>query len=400
MKTTINNFTRLLFLFSIPLFLIFQSCEKEIPEPQEEEEELTSLELDCSDAVNDGESITLANRNMGIDYIINCVYQADGDLIIEEGVTIQFGTDAGIKVRESGSIQVLGTAENQVLFTGEDKLPGAWRGIFIDCNDPKNKIEHSTIEYAGGEAFNSNGDQGAVIVWSDTYLDLNNTTITNSKTYGINAVYGGSELLIENNTITECESPMILAGEYPTTITGGNYTGNTLDAIIVEVDQITGAHNWKNLEVPYHLPAGLQVIPGGLFTVMPGVVMKFGQDSRLFINEGASGEKPSIVAVGTPEEPIVFTSIDNTLAAWQGIYFDSPSTLNEIGFANIENASNSNQDGAIETWYGTVLNVHDVVFRNIQGCAIYQYISGSGDDTLTTSNLSFENVTNAEVCQN
>lgn len=397
MKTTNNNFKTLFLLFTIPLFFVFQACEK--VDPLEPIEELLSLELDCSDAVDDGESLTLEDRNIGIDYIINCVYQADGDLIINPGVTIQFGTDAGIKVRESGSIQVLGTAEDPILFTGEDKLAGAWRGIFIDCNDPKNKIEHAVIEYAGGEAFNSNGDQGAVIVWADTYLDLNNTTITNSKTYGFNASYGDAELILENNTITDCDSPMYIEGEYVTTISGGTYIGNDLDAIIVASDQITGTHNWTKLDVPLHLPSGMQVIAGGTLNILPGVIMKFGQDSELFINEGASGPKPSLVAVGTALEPIVFSSIDNTVSAWRGIYFDTPSTLNEIGFATIENATNTNQNGAIENWYGTVLNVHDVLFKNIQDCAIYEYVSNGSMSGLTTSNLSFENVGNASICQ-
>jgi len=152
--------------------------------------------------------------------------------------------------------------------------------------------------------------------------------------------------------------------------------------------------------VPYHLPSGMQVSPGGNLTIQPGVVMQYGQDSRLFINEGAGGPKPSLVAVGTAAEPIVFTSIDNTLSAWRGIYFDTPSTLNEIGFATIENASSSNQDGAIETWYYTVLNVHDVLFKDITNCAIHQYIFNGDPNTITTSNLSFDNVTNTSVCQN
>jgi len=371
--------------FALTLLLL-TSCGEDDPAPTEEE--LATKTIDCSSSVAAGETLTLENRNNGVDYIINCVYVVKGDIIIKPGVTIQFGTNAGLKVNDTGSIQVLGLESERIVFTGEDKTPGAWRGIFIDSNDTKNRIEYAKIEYAGGEAFNSNGDKGSVIVWSDTHLNMNNTTITNSETYGFNASYGGDELELVNNTITNCNAPMFIEGAYPTTISGGNYTGNTTDAIIVTADQITGNHNWSKLNVPYHLPEGLRVSAGGKLTIMPGVILKFGLDTQLNINEGASGPKPSLIAVGTAQEPIIFTGLNNVLGAWKGIYFDSPSPLNEIGFTTIEYASNPSQGGAIANWAGTVLNVHDTTFKNIQYCSILN----SSSATLTTSNLDYVNV--------
>ena len=150
-----------------------------------------------------GEARTLHNINNGVDYIINCTYRVNGDLIIDPGVTIQFGTDAGISVSRSGSIQALGTQEQPVLLTGEDKIAGAWKGVFIESNDIKNTLQNTNIDYAGGSAFNSNGDLGAVIVWSDTRLKMVNTTIRHSAAYGFNASYGGDALILRDNIITE-----------------------------------------------------------------------------------------------------------------------------------------------------------------------------------------------------
>jgi len=192
---------------------------------------------------------------------------------------------------------------------------------------------------------------------------------------------------------------MLIAGSYASSIEGGTYVGNDLDAILVEADQITGQHTWRNLGVPFHFPNGMQVIPGGDLSIDPGTVLRFGQDSRLHINEGASGPKPSLVAVGTATQPIVFSSIDNSTSAWRGIYFDSPSSKNEIGFATIENATNNNQDGAVETWYHTSLFIHDVLFRNIENCAVFKYIFTSEDDGIEASTLMYENVT-SPICQN
>jgi len=351
------------------------------------EEELATLILECG--IAEGDTLTLANRNNGIDYIINCEFAVNGSLIIEPDVTIQFTSDAGIKV--SGIIKAIGIAQEPIIFTSDSQTVGAWKGIFIDSNDVQNELTFAVIDYAGGGFFNSNGDLGSVIVWSDTRLKMSNTIIRNSESYGFNASYGGDTLTLENNTITACNAPMYIEGAYPTTISGGSYIGNTTDAIIVTADQITGNHNWSKLNVPYHLPEGLQVIPGGKLTLNPGVVMAFGLDAELYINEGASGPKPSLIAVGTIQNPILFTGINTTQSAWKGIRFDSPSVLNEIGFATIEYASNSNQSGALYLWYGTVLDVHDVTFRNIQFCA---FTLEPIPNNITTSNITYVNVTN------
>ncbi|WP_417196064.1 hypothetical protein [Bizionia sp.] len=387
--------TKLLLLSAISALMFVSSCSSDDDTITPSIPELEALELsNCSSGIAEGETLILENRNNGVDYIINCTYPVNGDLIIDPGVTIQFGTDATIRVYNSGSIQALGTAQNKVVFTGEDKVPGSWKGLYIISSDVKNKIEYATIEYAGAV-----GDDGAILLWSDTHLKMNNTNITNSQTYGLHANTNNNELLLENNTITACKAPMYLDASYVSAISNGSYTGNNTDAIIVDRGFIDEDHTWTKLNVPYHFPNGVDVIAGGNLTVMPGVIMKFGQDSRLFINEGASGPKPSIIAVGTAAEPIVFTSIDNVMSAWRGIYFDSPNALNEIGFATIENASNPDQEGAIETWYGTVLNVHDVSFKDIQNCAIHQYKFPADPDTLTSSNLTYINVAHT-FCQN
>ena len=385
---------------SYKLFLVFlvfaTACsDDDVVQP---DEELATETLDCS-TIEAGQTLTLENRNDNIDYIINCEYTVNGDLIIQPGVTIEFDTDAGIRV--NGSIQILGTENEQVVLTAVDKNSGAWRGIFIDSEDVKSKIEYAKIEYAGGGSFNSNGDEGAVIVYTDTYLNMNNTTITNSATYGFNASYGGDDLTLENNTISLCDVPMLLEPNYVNSIVGGNYTGNETDAIYVANGFINIDVTMRDLGVPYHALARLVVSAGGgKLTIEPGVELEFGLDGNLEVNEGASGEKPSLIAVGTAQNPILFSGINKVDGAWKGIYFDSPSPLNEIGFATIEYASNfSSQEGAIEAWYGTVLNVHDVSFKNIQNCALHQYISSTGENTISTANLNYENVTEI-YCQN
>ena len=147
MKTTILKIKYVL----LTLFIVSATSCGGDDDTVEEVAELVALLLDCPQNVGvaSGETLRLENRNNGIDYIINCVFTVQGDFIIEDGVTIQFGTDAGIRVDETGSLQILGQQANQVVLTGEDSSPGAWRGVFFYSNDIKNKIEYAKIEYAG-----------------------------------------------------------------------------------------------------------------------------------------------------------------------------------------------------------------------------------------------------------
>ena len=357
--------------------------------------------LDCSSSrgVPEGETHTLINKNNGVDYIINCIYSVEGDLTINPGVTIQFGTDAGIRVEDSGSIQVLGASDQPVVLTGEDKIKGSWRGLYIDSNDAKNTVQYTQIDYAGGKAFNSNDDLGAVIVWADARLNMHNTTISHSASYGFNANYGNTVLTLIDNVIRSSKAPMLVKTDYVTNISGGDYAENELSAITVVGNGvstgITGQHNWKNLGVNYRIAKQITVEEGGQLTIQPGVTLEFEDDGKIYVNESVSGRSaPSLVAIGTESKPIIFTAVNKVVGAWQGIYFDTPSPLNEISFATIAYASNPNQEGAISTWADTVLNVNNVRLENIQGCGFKNYKSA----VVTMSNIINSNVT-TELCE-
>jgi hypothetical protein len=341
-----------------------------------------------------GEILKLTNRNDKVDYLFTCQFSVQGSLIIDPDVQIEFASATGFKV-DDGSIQAKGTAAKPIILTGKEKVKGAWKGVFVDSPDVKNELSHVVIDYAGGGHFNSNGDTGGIIIYAGAFLKVKNSTIRNSKTYGINSSYGGSDITLENNTITACDTPIIVDGVYPTTISGGKYTGNTVDAIVVNSDQIAGNHTWKDLGVPYRISNRLVVIAeAGKLIIKPGVTIEFESDGQLRIDEGASGSPPTLIAVGTIEKPILFTGVNKVLGAWKGIYFDSPSPINEIAFATIEYASNAKQKGAIEVWAGTVLNVHHVEFKHIKRCSINGDLNG-----VTGSNLIPTDVMD-EVCEN
>lgn len=345
--------------------------------------------VDCNHAIKNGG--TFANDpDAPVDYIVTCELHLNGDVTIEPGTVIEFATDAGLQVNGNGSLVVNGTADMPVTLTGVDKTPGSWRGLMFDSDDTKNSMSYTIVEYAGGKSFNSNGDLGGVIVWADSKLKMNNCTVRESASYGLNANYGGAEITLNNNTFTKNKMPMRLKAELLGLATGNNdYSGNTEDFVFLHfyTSTINSATTWHKINVPY-LTSGTQVASNAMLTIEPGVEVVMGQGTLIDINE-----KGAIKAVGTAAEPIIFRGEVAQPGGWEGIAISfSSNPLNEIGNAQIMHAGGNGREGAIHMWAKPVLNVHDVAFTDIKTCALYAAPSVSSPNTnLTLSNCTYTN---------
>ena len=383
------------------LSITLHSCDKE-DDPQGPVAE--PLTLECQSLVPDGETLTLEDRGSGVDYIINCMAVVAGDLIIKPGVTIQFGETGGINVSQ-GSLQAIGTFDKQILFTGEDKVPGSWGYIVFQTDDVKNKMTYCTVEYAGGFAVSSNNDKGNVVVLHDSRLEMEDCTLRHSAEYGVKFTSHSTEIpKFINNTITGCKYPIHIAPNLVQNISGGDYTGNTIDAILVKTTSNgtnaavndNNTHEWAKHNVPYHVTKMIKV-SGGTLIIQPGAILEF--ENGMGIEIGDS-DASTLIAVGTASEPIIFSGIVKSPGAWLGLEFNfTNSPLNEVAFAKIEYAG-SNNDAGIYMWAKPILNVHDVIFENIAGCGFVAKPSTTSfpNTNLTESNNTFNNVSGGPSC--
>lgn len=354
----------------------------------------SAITLSCSDFNQSGTTYELVDLGLAIDYIVDCKMTVSCDLEIKPGVAIAFKTDAGLKVNSSGSINAVGTSSEPILFTGEDKFAGAWAGIFVDCDDPKNEISYAKIEYAGGDQFNSNGDQGGIILYAGTRMNVNNTTITNCENYGINASYGDGVFEFTNNTINNCLYPMVASVDYCGNISGGNLTGNTNDAVYVYAyasqSAMNTAQTWENLSVPYRIQGNTEVVIKTDWTIAPGTTIEFEQGAGVTMNTGNS-----IHAVGTPSEMITFKGALDAVGSWEKIEFYGTNVLNELGYCEFKNGGQdpSNTKGTVYLWYEAQLNIHDVTFTDNAACGVYgKLFSGqTSNPNYSSSNLTFNN---------
>jgi len=402
MKKLLKNPTEWLrFLVLCSLALIAVSCSSD--DPVEQPINVDPIQLDCDYFI---ENRTLVdNPDAPIDYIVSCVSQVRANLTIEPGVVIAFTPDSGLNFRETvSSINAVGTANKPIVFTGTQPTRGSWRGLIIYSGNTSNIMEHVTVSYGGGQAFNSNGDRGNIIVYADGALTLKNCTITNSQTSGLNAVYSNTSLILENNIFNGNANPLLINTVYATqTSATDNYTGNDMDRVLLYnySAEFENSSVWKKINVPYRvLNTGISgVNVQGELTIEPGVTIEMSPGTEINIRDTGG-----IKIVGNAANPITIKGASNTPGAWLGIKIDGTNLMNEIAFATIANAGEdpSTNRGAIDLWYNAKLNIHDTEFKDLASCGVYgRLLSGQNSNpNYSSANLSFINTPCTELFEN
>jgi hypothetical protein len=393
MKKLLKNASEKLSLLVLcSLALITASCSSD--DPVEPPVNVDPIQLDCDYFL---ENRTLVdNPNAPIDYIVSCVSQVRANLIVEPGVVIAFTPDSGLILRENvSSIQAVGTANKPIVFTGTQPTRGSWRGIFVESENSSNIMEFVTVSYGGGQAFNSNGDRGNVIVYADGALTLKNCTVINSQTSGLNAVYRNTRLTLQNNVFSGNANPLLINTVYATqTSATDNYSGNDLDRVLLYnySAEFENSSVWKKVNVPYRvLNTGISGVNArGELTIEPGVTIEMSPGTEINIRDTGG-----LKMVGNAANPITIKGVSNTPGSWVGIKIDGTNPINEIAFATISNAGEdpSTNKGAIDLWYNAKLSVHDTQFKDLASCGVYGRLLGgqTSNPNYSSYNLTFTN---------
>ena len=393
MKKLLKNASEKLSLLGLcSLALIAASCSSD--DPVEPPVNVDPILLDCDYFI---ENRTLVdNPNAPIDYIVSCVSQVRANLIVEPGVVIAFTPDSGLILREDvSSIKAVGTANKPIVFTGTQPTRGSWRGIFVESENSLNIMEFVTVSYGGGQAFNSNGDRGNVIVYADGALTLKNCTVNNSLTSGLNAVYRNTRLTLQNNVFSGNANPLLINTVYATqTSATDNYSGNDLDRVLLYnySAQFENSSVWKKINVPYRVlnTGNSGVNARGELTIEPGITIEMSPGTEINIRDTGG-----LKMVGNAANPITIKGVSNTPGSWVGIKIDGTNPMNEIAFATISNAGEdpSTNKGAIDLWYNAKLSVHDTQFLDLASCGVYGRLLGGQtvNPNYSSYNLTFTN---------
>lgn len=148
-------------------------------------------------------------------YLFNGVTNISAAVTLETGANLVFEANSGIDVTSSGSLTAVGTASSPITFAGRFNTAGYWRSLRFESNNPNNKLAYAVVTDGGnywGDAFSS------VNVQSSSRLEIDNTTISNSNSWGM---YVNSSTTIVSNGGTVTDAAGVLMNNTMT----GNGTG-------------------------------------------------------------------------------------------------------------------------------------------------------------------------------
>ncbi len=149
---------------------------------------------------------TWVNMEGDYDYKIleSLTIKATKDLAIEVGTNIKMS--AGTILTVSGGLKALGLPGSEITIEGVESKKGYWDGIFVNSNDTI-QLDQVIIRDAGG-ALQDKANlivQSATTEGAGTVLTVTNSTLNNSKGYGVVIKSGASDFGINdpasNNTI-------------------------------------------------------------------------------------------------------------------------------------------------------------------------------------------------------
>jgi hypothetical protein len=323
-------------------------------------------------------------KSFGVPYVLTDGWvhvrgAASPVLTIEPGVEVRFRQYEGMSIGSAtspGGLVAVGTPDQPIRFTSNaaSVAAGYWRRIELNqATAEGTRIENAIVEGAGYDWDGAVVIRGGAPVLASVTLQKNRAagvrveggtpTMTGCvlrDTTGVGVGVGlgldvrGGTVTLRDTTITgNAGAAMALfLGGVLEGLTGLTISGNAGgDVVQYRSTQISANERWKSFGVPYVLTDGWVHVRGAaspVLTIEPGVEVRFTQYEGMSIGDASS--PGGLVAVGTPDQPIRFTSNAASVAAgyWRRI------SLNQATAAGtrIENAI---VEGAGYDWDGAVV---------------------------------------------
>ena len=295
----------------------------------------------------------------GSPHLISSDLSVNAKVTLEPCALVTIAADKTVTVNTNGSIEAIGTTNQPITIKPYDGA-GNWASIRLIGGTAR--IAHATLS-GGGAPLNIVPDfQGALDVRSgkttltapDPVLFVDHVTIEGSATQGVYAHAGGG-FTPDSQALTITGSKGHAATFWPNlveTLPSGTYTGNARDDVMF-TDDGNGQIRWDvtlhDRGVPYYSGGinqngvnSVGAITGiAVLTIEPGVVWRFKKDTGvLSIDPGATPSRGVLIAKGTAQKPIVFTSNEAAPAAgdWLGVWMGGDDPRNSLDQVRIEYA--------------------------------------------------------------
>ena len=272
-------------------------------------------------------------------------------LTIEAGTEVRFEKGASLYIGYGGLgyLKAQGTVDKPILFTSASANPskGDWMTIYLGNGAANSVMVHCKIAYGGTDSYGALTVSGA-----NNTPTFTNCTIEQSAGYGIDLQDSAAFKVFTGNTIkTSGSNPIRMgANEVGSLGTGNTFVENTHQAIAVQGEYITKSATWLNHGIPYRIQ-GETVIESEsavpVLTIAAGNTLEFGSGANLYVGHGHAG---ALYAVGTSENPIMFTGVSKSAGSWSGL------NINQYAVDGIDNDESTTviQHATIE--YGETSN--------------------------------------------
>ena len=306
-------------------------------------------------------------------------------LTILPGVTIIFEQGYSMSVEGPAKLYAVGTEANPIVLAGDEMMRGFWGGLrFNNTNSTENRLEYVIVEYGGGY-YNANlyltGTSS-----NPTRAVINHCTFRQSETYGL-ATAGSvtigdfTDNVLTSNTLGAASLDANHVGFLEDTST---FTGNDVDIVDVRAGNVTADTAWSGIDAPYAIDTGVSVLAA--LDIEPGAVLAFAAGHAMSVEPGGR-----LAAIGTAEEPILFTGAEATRGYWGGLRFNNTnSTENRVEYVIFEYGGgyyNANVYLTGSSTNPTRVAINHCVFRHSSKFGLLTNglvtIDGFADNTLT-----------------
>ena len=288
------------------------------------------------------------------DYVVPSTLKVSaGVLTLEPGTVVGFEEDVRLVLGKQSGFSAVGTPSDGIILTGTNATRGHWDGVVLQgTQNPANRIEYTTIEYAGASAPFLPAN---LTLETGTRTTLVAVTLRESAGYGA-FIRFGTEISgegVEGGTFTRnALGPAYVftsgAHYFSTSDTRPDLTGNDQDRLHVEPDQngFTIEAEWADLGVPYRIAqianrGAFTVLAGGALTLQPGVRVEFEAEMALGVKGG------QLNAIGTEAEPIVLTGTEAVPGHWRGVQLET--TDSELDHVIIEYGGGPGGTGSLQS---------------------------------------------------
>lgn len=337
MKTKMLNL-----LFLLALFAGLSSCEPE--------EVNLGTTIEVSDNIT--EDITWESGNT---YVIKGTIRISSNLIIEPGTVVRFKDEATLEFAywddEYVTVTAKGTEKDPIIFTSNSSTPAAgnYNGLRFYNGANNCVFEHCAFEFGGNNEY-----YGAIYI-EETSVAFTNCQFKHIKNSAFVLKEEGSFAQFSDNTFTNIGKHSIYLEANNVHTIGANNTFDTASNYGINISSnnfdVAGNYTWLAHNAPYFIEGNIRIGAEGSgvnLTINPGATIKFANETGIEFAY-STDEYASIIAKGTADEPILFTSNSTAPAAgdYKGLYFYGGANNCEFEYCTFEFAGYNEYHGSI-----------------------------------------------------